>query len=153
MPSTVTLLGHVDGEQKLQLLSSAWVLVNTSIHEALPTSVLEALACETPVLSCTNQEGVVSRFGVFTGWCGGDGISHLPTFAAGLRRLITNDLLRTQFGKEGRRWVERTHNTTTFLNSFDALCLRAGIDRGQVAKVSVPTIRTNQGAPNDCAQI
>src|SRR5205807_10440094 len=65
LPENTKLLGHVDGEQKLHLLSSAWVLVNTSIHEALPTSFLEALACETPLLSCTNLEGIVSRFGIF----------------------------------------------------------------------------------------
>ena len=49
MPPNVKLLGHLDGEQKFQFLSSAWVLVNTSIHEALATSFLDALVCETPL--------------------------------------------------------------------------------------------------------
>ena len=65
LPPNVKLLGHVEGTRKHQLVSSAWVLVNTSIHEGLPTSFLEALARETPLLSFTNQEDVVSRFGIY----------------------------------------------------------------------------------------
>lgn len=129
LPGNVKMLGHVDGEQKRHILSSAWVLVNTSIHEALPTSFLEALACETPLLSCTNQEGIVSQFGIFTGSWAGDGLSGLPRFVSGLKQLLDNDDFRTQLGQEGRRWVERTHNATTFLSAFDTLCARAGIYR------------------------
>jgi glycosyltransferase involved in cell wall biosynthesis len=129
LPGNVTMLGHVDGARKLQLLSSAWVLVNTSIHEALPTSFLEALACETPLLGCNNSEGIVSRFGIFIGSWAGDGMSSLPAFAGGLAQLIENDDQRTRLGQDGRRWVEQTHNATTFLSAFDKLCARAGVDR------------------------
>ena len=127
LPANVKLLGHVDGEQKRQILSSAWVLANTSIHESLPTSFLESLACETPLLSCTNLEGIVSQFGIFTGSWPGDGMSGLSAFANGLAQLIENKERRTRFGQEGRRWVERTHNATTFLRAFDKLCMRAGV--------------------------
>ena len=133
MPPNVTLLGHLDGEQKFQFLSSAWVLVNTSIHEALATSFLEALVCETPVLSCTNQEDVVSRFGIFAGWWSGDGVSGLPMLVSGLQRLIENERLRAELGQEGRRWVERTHYGGAFLRAFDVLCKRAGVDRESLA--------------------
>ena len=129
LPENTKLLGHVDGEQKLHLLSSAWVLVNTSIHEALPTSFLEALACETPLLSCTNLEGIVSRFGIFTGAWDGDGMESLPRFVSGLRQLLENRSWRTQLGQQGRAWVERTHNGANFLHAFDALCACAGLDR------------------------
>lgn len=129
LPRNVTLLGHVDGGQKIQLLSSAWALVNTSIHEALPTSFLEALACETPVLSCTNAEDVASRFGIFAGWWGGDGRAGLPTLAGGLRRLLENERMRAALGQGGRRWVERTHSVSAFLSAFDLLCARGGVRR------------------------
>ena len=129
LPANVKLLGHVGGPMKDQLLSSAWVLVNTSIHEALATSFLEALACETPLLSFTNQEDVVSRFGVVVPWCGGDGMKGLGDLAAGLRLLLDDQGLRTRLGREGRLWVQRTHNGTRFLQAFDSLCARAGIPR------------------------
>jgi glycosyltransferase involved in cell wall biosynthesis len=129
LPENVTLLGHIDGEQKLHLLASAWVLVNTSIHEALPISFLEALACDTPLLSCTNPEGLVSRFGIFTGSWDGDGMESLPRFVNGLRQLLEHHSWRTQLGQEGRAWVERTHNSANFLHAFDVLCASAGVHR------------------------
>lgn len=129
LPKNVKLLGHVDGEIKVELLKSAWVLVNTSIHEALATSFLEALACEVPLLSCTNQEGVVSRFGLFTGICDGDGLRGLPAFADGLCRLLTNRVMRVELGRRGRLWVERTHNGENFLKAFDALYTKQSISR------------------------
>ena len=103
--------------------------MNTSIHEALPTSFLEALARETPLLSFTNQEGVVSRFGLAVPWCGGDGMQGRGNLEAGLRRLLDDTSLRTTLGREGRRWVEETHNGEGFLHAFDRLCARAGVAR------------------------
>ena len=38
LPDNVKLMGHISGEQKTRILSSAWVLVNTSIHEGLAVS-------------------------------------------------------------------------------------------------------------------
>jgi glycosyltransferase involved in cell wall biosynthesis len=127
LPQNVKLLGHVDGIQKRELLSSAWVLVNTSIHEALATSFLEALSFETPLLSCTNQEDIVSRFGIFVGTYNGDGMASLPYLASGLERLIKDISLRNHFGKTGRDWVLRTHNEINFRQQFEKLCAATGL--------------------------
>ena len=62
LPPNIKVLGHVEGILKHQLVSSAWVLVNTSIHEALPTSFLEALARETPLSQLAQPGG--RRFAV-----------------------------------------------------------------------------------------
>ncbi len=132
LPNNLRLLGHVDGEQKFQLLSSAWLLVNTSIHESLPTSFLEALSCETPLLACTNQEEVVSRFGIFTGEFDGHGTQGIPQFLAGLQQLIEDNNLRVQLGQQGRQWVESTHNGVQFLRAFDAISAGAGLRRAQI---------------------
>ena len=56
LPENVKLMGHVGGEEKTNILTSAWVLVNTSIHEGLAISFQEALKCETPLLSCVDPE-------------------------------------------------------------------------------------------------
>jgi glycosyltransferase involved in cell wall biosynthesis len=135
LPPNVKLLGHVEGTRKHQAVSSAWVLVNTSIHEGLPTSFLEALARETPLLSFTNQEDVASRFGIHVPWCGGDGMRGLGELVAGLRRLLDDESLRIALGREGRRWVEGTDNGRAFLQAFDLLCARAGITRGSPSPI------------------
>jgi len=131
LPNNLRLLGHVDGKQKFQLLSSAWILVNTSIHESLPTSFLEALSFETPLLACTNQEEVVSRFGIFTGEFDGHGMQGIPWFVSGLQQLIEDNNLRVQLGQRGRQWVGRTHNGVQFLRAFDAISAGAGLRRAQ----------------------
>ncbi len=127
IPSNVKLLGHTEGAGKQAALAEAWVLVNTSIHEGLPVSFLEALACETPILSCQNPEEVASRFGVYVGRWDGTGLEGLPAFAGGLRRLLGSAPLRERLGAEGRHWVAATHSRSRFLKAFADLCRRAGL--------------------------
>jgi glycosyltransferase involved in cell wall biosynthesis len=127
LPPNVRLLGHVDGAKKLRTLSSAWALVNTSIQEGLAVSFLEALACETPIISCQNTEDVVSRFGVYLGRWDGDGLDALPRFAEALEHLLRDATTRTRLGREGRAWVTENHNQGRFLDAFESLCARAGL--------------------------
>ncbi|MFN2493610.1 MAG: glycosyltransferase family 4 protein [Pyrinomonadaceae bacterium] len=127
LPPNVRLLGHVEGIEKLKLLASAWALVNTSIHEGLPVSFLEALACETPIISCQNPAELVSRFGVYVGRWDGDGLNALPHFAEALARLLSDQAARAKLGKEGRAWVNHMHSPARFLESFRELCVSVGI--------------------------
>ncbi len=129
LPANVKLLGHVDGVEKLRLLASAWALVNTSIHEALAVSILEAFACETPVISCQNLGGLVSRFGIYTGRFDGSGLEGVPKFAKGLSRLLEDRELRLRLGREGRCWVAARHGRSQFIAAFDEVCERAGVFR------------------------
>jgi glycosyltransferase involved in cell wall biosynthesis len=137
LPSNVRLMGHVNEAEKLCILASAWVLVNTSIHEGLPISFLEALACETPILSCQNPGGLVSRFGIYVGRWDGTGIEGIPHFAEGLHRLLCNGAMRARLGKEGRRWVTETHSRSGFLMAFNNLCTRIGVLPHQEAVMPV----------------
>ena len=105
IPPNVRAFGHLDGAAKTETLASAWVLVNTSIHEALAVSFLEGLRCETPLLALQDPGGLVSRFGIFAGECGGTGLDALPRLSAGLHRLLADRDLRGRLGGEGRRWV------------------------------------------------
>jgi len=126
LPPNVRWLGHVDGPEKLRVLCEAWVLVNTSIHEGLAVSFLEALKCETPLLSCIDTEGVVSRFGCHVGWEGGHGLGLIPAFSKGLRALLDDQPRREALGRAGREWVSRVHTREGFLRAFHALCMKAG---------------------------
>ena len=129
LPDNVRLMGHVGGEEKIRIISSAWVLVNTSIHEGLAVSFQEALKCETPILSCLNPENVVARFGIYVGRWDGTGMEGIPKFIEGLTRLLEDKELRTRLGKEGRQWVTDTHSKSSFLEAFNDLCTRAGVSR------------------------
>jgi glycosyltransferase involved in cell wall biosynthesis len=127
LPPNLKLLGHIEGKEKVELLSSAWVLVNSSIYEESPVSMLEAIACETTILSCINSGELAERFGVFTGRFDGTGMEGLPAFEAGLRHLLENTSERTRLGREGRAWVRQTHNDRQFLDAFREIAADAGV--------------------------
>jgi len=127
LPSNVRLLGHVNDRDKVHLLASSWVLLNTSIHEGLAVSFLEALACGTPLLATVDPGGVVSRYGIFAGRFDGTGLAALPALEAGLRRLLAEPLLRDILGARGSAWVSSTHSRRRFLEALTALVRRAGL--------------------------
>ena len=127
LPDNVGLMGHVQEKEKIQILSEAWVLINTSIHEGLAISFQEALKCETPILSSVNPENVVERFGIYVGRWDGSGMEGIPKFEAGLKKLLEDPELRTRLGKEGRQWVSQTHSKARFLEAFQQLCFRGGV--------------------------
>jgi len=118
LPRNVRALSHVDGVEKLRLVASAWALLNTSIHEAFPVSFMEALHCGTPLVSCQDPEGVVSRFGVYVGRWDGSGMESLSAFAEGLDRVLTDDELRARLGRAGRAWIRRRHTPDRFVRHF-----------------------------------
>ncbi len=129
LPPNVRVLGHIDEAEKVRFLSSAWILINTSIHEGLAVSFLEALACETPLLACVNTGGVVSRFGLYAGRFDGTGMDALPALSAALEQMLSNPEALRRIGTEGRVWVEQTHNWPNFMASFNDLCAKVGVQR------------------------
>jgi glycosyltransferase involved in cell wall biosynthesis len=127
LPANVKMLGHVDGEEKARLLSSAWLLLNTSIHEGLPITFIEALACQTPIVSCVNPDQVVSHFGMFVGEADGTGLQALPAFEEALRTLLNDAPRRRKLGQAGQIWARTTHNQANFLTQFHLLAQQAGV--------------------------
>jgi len=121
VPDNVRLLGHVDREDKIRLLAAAWLLVNTSIHEGLAISFLEALHCATPIVSCQDPESVTSRFGLFVGRWDGDGLDAVASFSDAIQRLLDEADLRLRLGHEGREWVRATHTRDGFASAFARL--------------------------------
>ncbi len=127
LPPNVHLLGHTDGERKAQLIAGAWALLNTSIHEGLPVTFQESLACGTPIVCCLDPDGVTQRFGLNVGEAPGDGMELVPGFVEALKKLFADSPLREQLGRKGRAWVTGTHNRANFLATFHQLCREAGV--------------------------
>ncbi len=126
-PPNLHLLGHLDDPMRAELLASSWLLVNTSIHEALPMSFLEALVCETPIVSCQDAGGLVSRFGRYVGRFDGDGLQSVPSFVQAIQDLLDDPELRTRLGQEGRQWVLDQYNVQNFLTALTKLLYIMGI--------------------------
>ncbi|MGL4654231.1 glycosyltransferase family 4 protein [Cetobacterium sp.] len=83
-------MGHVSGDEKDRLLKESKILVNTSIHEAIPVSFLEAISYGLKILSCQNPDDITKKNGYFTGTILGEGISELEEFEKGIRNCIEN---------------------------------------------------------------
>jgi glycosyltransferase involved in cell wall biosynthesis len=129
LPSNVRLCGHVGEQEKMQLLSESWVAVNTSVHEGMPVSFLEALACETPFLSAINPGYAIAQFGIVTGPTDGDGMQSMEALRQGLDRLLGDAPLRSAMGRAGRDWVRSVHTRERFLECFRRICATAGVAR------------------------
>jgi glycosyltransferase involved in cell wall biosynthesis len=127
LPSNLRLLGHADEALKRESLAAAWVLVNTSVHEGLAISLLEALSCETPLLAMVDAGGLVSRFGISVGILPGSGVDGLPRLADGLDRLLADAALRRRAGQAGREWVRQHHSRAAFVAAFVQLLDQCGL--------------------------
>lgn len=112
--------GHVDGEEKAQYLKDAKILVNTSIHEALPVSFLEALAYGVCLVSNRNPEYLTEKFGIWTGQINGDGFDKVDLYVDAIRQLMTDEERRQKLAEEGRKYVEKVHNIERFTEDLRA---------------------------------
>lgn len=135
VPPNVRLTGHVEGPEKTRILGGAWLALNTSIHEAVALSFLEALACRTPMVAGVEMAGLVERYGEFVGRFDGTGLQGLDAFEQALRRLLDDPARRERLGHEGQAWVARTHTREAFLAAFAGLCARAGVRHAAGASV------------------
>jgi hypothetical protein len=70
----------------------------------------------------------VSRFGICVGRHDGTGLDALPKLVDGLKKLLSDEQLRTSLGKSGRGWVNATHTRTRFLAALHQLCTKAGLN-------------------------
>ena len=93
-------LGWVFGDRKSKVLEESWVLANTSVHEALPISFLEAWGHECAILSSANPDGLIERFGYWV---------RDENYLNGLHHLLTDNKWRG-LGKNGRLYVETHHD-------------------------------------------
>jgi glycosyltransferase involved in cell wall biosynthesis len=113
-------LGLVEGENKADILSKSWVIVNTSIHEGLPCSFEESFAYGTPIISSVNPDDLVSKFGFYTGENVGYGTDEptMKRFQEGLDKLLSDKKELERLGLEAREYIEKIYNFDVFEKSL-----------------------------------
>jgi glycosyltransferase involved in cell wall biosynthesis len=110
--------GHVDGAEKESFLMDAKILVNTSIHEALPISFLEALAHGTLLVSNQNPENLTSKFGVWVGEVLGDGFDKVDLFVDAIRRIMNDEVFRRERAESAVKYIRDTHGIDRFVRDM-----------------------------------
>lgn len=113
--------GHVDGTEKEQYLKEAKIMVNTSIHEALPISFLEALSFGTLLVSNRNPEDLTSKFGIYVGEVLGDGFDKLSVYIDAIRQLMNDEDFRLETAGKAIQYIKETHNISRFIHDLRAV--------------------------------
>ena len=102
-----------------QILPASDVVALTSLNEASPVSILEALSCGVPVVAAdvgsvreTVEEGVTGKL-----FAAGD----LPGFVSGTLELLADEELRTRLGATGRQKLVRNWSLQSMVAGYEAL--------------------------------
>lgn len=113
----VQFLGFIERDELRHLYRKAMLFVLPSYHEGLPTVLLEAMACETPVIttdidSCAEvvrheENGLLVPTG------------QPSKLATAIRRLLNDDALRAKIGRNARETVEETYSIETVVDKFE----------------------------------
>lgn len=120
----LNFLGLIQGEEKWKEIGSSWIMMNTSIHEALPVSYLEGLMLKTPLVGGNvDPDNLVTQFGVYAGEFWGDGKNEETTnaFANALGALLENTQLRNEKAKAGREYVFSNHSFSRFKQNIEKI--------------------------------
>ncbi|TCB49811.1 glycosyltransferase [Acinetobacter sp. ANC 4779] len=116
--SNLHFVGHVKGLEKERYLKEAKILVNTSIHEALPISFLEALSYGTLLVSNRNPEDLTSKFGIHVGDVLGDGFDKVDLYVDAINHLLSNNEEREKISKEAIEYIKTIHNVPKFISDL-----------------------------------
>lgn len=116
--SNLHFVGHVEGETKTNYLKEAKILVNTSIHEALPISFLEALSYGTLLVSNRNPENLTSKFGVWVGDVLGDGFDKLDSYINAIKFIMNNEKFAEEKSKEAIAYIKEIHATDKIIDKL-----------------------------------
>lgn len=107
-------VGHIEGEEKNTYLKNAKILVNTSIHEALPVSFIEALSYGTLLVSNRNPDNLTSKFGEYVGDVLGDGFDKVNLYVDAINTIMKDDNTRHARAKDAIQYVKDNHNLDDF---------------------------------------
>jgi glycosyltransferase involved in cell wall biosynthesis len=109
------LTGTVSGEQKRKLLGSAFALVNTSLAEGFPNTLIEAGINRVPYISFVDPDEVI---------CGYELGYHVRSFQELTEKtalLVRDRALRAKIGSNIRRYVEKNHDIKKSVSEYENL--------------------------------
>ena len=107
-------LGHIEGSEKDKLLRESKILINSSIHEAVPISFLEALSYGMLLVSNRNPDNLTSEFGFYTGQVNGDGYDSIELFQKGIQLIMENETMRIDKAQQAIQYIKKHHNIARF---------------------------------------
>ncbi|MCL4334998.1 MAG: glycosyltransferase family 4 protein [Candidatus Thermoplasmatota archaeon] len=111
----VKYLGFIPEDEKREIISRSWALLNTSIREGLPITFLEALSLSTPLISYVNPDNYVGMAGLWVPKYDVD------TFVEVIRNGVKNPELLLEYGKTGRKISEQNHDINKIMSQHEEI--------------------------------
>ncbi|MFC2021448.1 glycosyltransferase [Chloroflexota bacterium] len=115
--SEVLLTGHLYGEDKVEAYVDADVFVLSSVYEIFGITILEALACGTPVI-VTDRCGIADVVNGQAGLVVSYDKDHLRD---ALRHMLNDDKMRQQLGERGKLLVREQFNWTKIAEQMEGV--------------------------------
>lgn len=108
-------IDHFKGKAHSNLLSEAWILINTAVREGLPNSFVEAAGHRCAILSHVNPDDFASKFGY-----------HVMNedFHQGLHSLLSNQHWQ-RMGEKGHEYVNSTYEVKVAMDAHEEMYLKA----------------------------
>ena len=111
-------VGHLEGQDKDKLLRESKILINTSIHEAIPISFLEAMSYGTLIVSNRNPDNLTEKFGINIEQVNGDGYDSVGKFEDAINQIMNNPQYFNSLSQKAIEYINKVHNTNDFITTI-----------------------------------
>jgi glycosyltransferase involved in cell wall biosynthesis len=113
--ANLTILNSVSDETKRDLLATAFAVVNTSVAEGFPNTLIEAGINAIPYISFVDPDEVICRYRL------GFHVTSLSELVQKVELLVQDRDLREQIGSNIRAYVEKHHDINKTVAEYDRL--------------------------------
>ena len=112
----IKFLGRVFGAEKDALFRKVWAVINTSVHEGLPVSIVEGFSYGKTAIASENPDHVTEKYGFWVGDMRGDGHDEktVDLFAQHVERIIQGKIDREKIFQENREYIRTVHSFENF---------------------------------------
>ena len=125
-------LGRIFGPDKDALFRRVWAVVNTSVHEGLPVSIVEGFSYGKTAIASENPDGVTAKYGLWVGDMRGDGhdAHTVDLFAEQVEHIMKGRIDRQKIFNENREYIRRIHSFEKFERTVQDILWTKKYDHG-----------------------
>ncbi len=112
----IKFMGRVFGAEKDAIFRKVWAVINTSVHEGLPVSIVEGFSYGKTAIASENPDNVTGKHGFWVGDMTGDGYDTktVDLYAQHVETILQGKIDREKLFRENRAYVRDVHSFEKF---------------------------------------